>query len=293
MCEIGQACDGGRCMMFTDREPDAVRHRIYRSGQRLSALTAGILAIVGGFVLFLLVLVLTGHLWRAIAYATVVLFAALGVLAVYFWGALLLGSLVERITNRRTAESWDIGLDTGFEMPQHDIDPGLELLAAGMLTYRLGEVRPRAHFRTVQVDAVRAVRPFVVARTGAARPYRFEFVLSDDAEVTRFADTFAVDLQHVPQLVVPPYRLLVQEAHKLIGQRWLLQVRTGVTVITSLRFVFVDGSTPVGEAEQASVTEALDAAAPAWQASLLPKLLDEALKREALTRVEEIVLEVV
>ena len=75
---------------------------------------------------------------------------------------------------------------------------------------------------------------------------------------------------------------------KVVGQRWTLQVRSGVTVVTSFRFMFIDS------AERSDVLGS--AVNPADQTlgrvqEVLPGLLDEALKRDAMISTQEIVLE--
>ena len=148
----------------------------YTPTRRITIQQGFVLSTLVAFGLFLIFLVATGAAWRAVAYAMVALFAFLVVLAVYFWGALLLGGLLEMVGRQRTPVPWSIG---DVETAEHDLDPGLELQAAGILVYRLGEVRPRVHFRKVPLAEVRAVRPFVVVRTGSARAHTFEFTLTD------------------------------------------------------------------------------------------------------------------
>jgi hypothetical protein len=247
----------------------------------------GILAsVLGAFGLFLLGLVLTGRMWRALAFATVALLGFLVVQAILFWGAVLLGSLFEVATRRRNPASWSIGGSPGLDAPEHDLDPGLQLLAAGMLVYHLGEMTPRVHFRRVPLAGARSIRPFVVARTGSPRPCRFEFVLSDEGGVKRFRDEFAFDLRDDPQIVLPCCRLALSMPRRLVGQRWSLRVRSGVTTVTSFRFTFVDaGGHPNG------VAGAWAESVAGWQQELLPALLDEALKRDMLASTREIVLE--
>jgi hypothetical protein len=255
--------------------------------------TGVLVSVLGAFGLFLLGLVLTGRMWRALAYAIVALFGFLVVQAIFFWGVVLLGSLLEIVARRRNLVPWSISGAQGLDTPEHDIDPGLQLLAAGMLVYHLGEIAPRVHFRKIPLASARSVRPFVVARTGSPRPYRFEFVLSDEGGVTRFRDEFAFDLRDDPQIVLPCCRLALSMPRRLVGQRWSLQVRSGVTTVTSFRFTFVDGG---GYPNGASGSPAQETGARGemvlrWHQELLPGLLDEALKRDTLTSTREIVLE--
>jgi hypothetical protein len=255
---------------------------------------AGVLiSAVAAFGLFILGLLLTGQMWRALAYAAVALFGLLVVQTIFFWGAGAVGSLTRAFTRRRDLGLWTAGGPVGVRVPEQDIDPGLELLAAGMLVYRLGEVRPGVHFRKVPLWNARAIRPFVVARSGSPRPHRFEFVLSDEGEVRRFRDEFSFDLGDDPQIVMPCYRLALSRPKRLVGQRWRLQVRTGVTTVTSFRFMFAEGGGGSNGTSGSVTQTASDSAelVPGWQQERLPQLLDEALKRDVLTNTQEIVLE--
>jgi len=261
--------------------------------QRISPQTALLVSVLAAFGLFLLGLMLTGEMWRALAYATVALFGFLVVQAIFFWGAVVFGSLSETFTRRRSPALWSTAELPGLKVPEHDIDPGLELLAAGMLVYRLGEIRPGVYFRKVPLANARSIRPFVVARTGLPRPYRFEFVLSDEGGASRFRDEFAFELRDDPQIVMPNYRLALARPKRLVGQRWRLQVRSGVTTVTSFRFMFSEGGGPPNGAS-GSATETADGgveSVPAWRQDLLPQLLDKALKRDVLMSTQEIVLE--
>lgn len=233
-----------------------------------------IVSIASALVLFLVLLVVTGKTWRAISYAVLALFVFLVLQALYFWGALLLEGMTGAVARRRSLVPWSVGSEDTWETPEHDLDPGLDLLAAGVLVYRLGEVKPHAYFREVSLANARAVRPFVVARTGAARDYRFQFTLSDENERIRFNQEITFPLDDAPQMIMPSIRLQVNTPRGLNNQRWSLQVRSGVTVVTSFRFVFVNGA-PQSD----------------WQPDMLPQLLDEAIKRDALSGTQEIVLE--
>ena len=265
--------------------------------RRIGLRTGAALSILAALGIFLLVLALTGHLWRAVAYGTVVLFTAVIALAAYFWGAIFLGGLLEALLARRPRSGWTVPAENFPVAPGQDIDPGLELLAAGMLVYRIAEVKPRAFFRKVPLNNARAVRPFVVARTGAPRKYTFTFVLSDENDVVRFDERFTASVQDQPQLIMPPYRLLIEMPRKLLGQRWLFQVRSGVTVITSLRFMFVDGRAKTGSlastlATSGALIDDSDEEALRWHREVLPLLLDETVKRDAMVQTQEIPLEV-
>ncbi|MCD4687641.1 MAG: hypothetical protein K8S97_17065 [Anaerolineae bacterium] len=260
---------------------------------RIDFRTAAFFAFLIAFCLFLIALVLTGHVWRAVAYGVVALFAFLVLLAAYFWGSMLFGGALDALMHRRTTVPWEIGTD--MDVPEHNIDPGLELIAAGILVYRMGEVRPHAYFRKVPLANVRAVRPFMVARTGAERTYQFLFTLNDENETKRYGDEFAFRLSDMPQVVMPPVRLLLNRPRRLVGQRWSLQVRSGVTVVTTFRFIFVEGSaTPTnGMAGSVNIDPRDTANTLEWKQTLLPQLLDEAVKRDAMTNTQEIELEVV
>ncbi|GEM_PF-2393100 len=267
------------------------------SSRRIGLRTGAALSVLAALGIFLLALALTGHLWRAIAYGTVVLFAAVIALAVYFWGAIFLGGLLESLLARKTRSAWSVPAEQFPIAPGQDIDPGLELLAAGMLVYRIAEVRPRAFFRKVPLNNARAVRPFMVARTGAPRKYEFTFVLSDENDVVRFQERFSASVQDQPQLIMPPYRLLLEIPRKLLGQRWLFQVRSGVTVVTSLRFMFVDGRAKTGSlastlAASGALIDDGDEEALHWHREVLPLLVDETVKRDAMVQTQEIPLEV-
>ena len=251
-----------------------------------------VITLIGAVILVLAILVLTDNTWRAVAYGLVALFAFLVAESVYFWGAMVLGGTVEALTRRRPA-GWALDEASSLVIPEHNIDPGLELMAAGVLVYRLGEVKPHVYFRKVSLTNARAIRPFVVARTGAARPYHFHFTLVDESGKTRHAEEFEFDLEDAPRLVMPRCRLLLEMPRQLVGQRWSLQVCSGVTVITSFRFMFADGgshgivSSEAGQARSPNGSES----ALGWQQEMLPMLLDEAIKHDVMTQTREIVLE--
>lgn len=261
---------------------------------RLDWRRAAIYLVLVALGLFLLALILTGQVWRAVAYSVVALFAFLFLLAGYFWGAMFFGGTLEMFVRRRSPVPWDI---TGgaLDVPEHDIDPGLELLAAGMLVYRVGEVKPQPYFRKVPLANVRAVRPFMVARTGVARDHQFVLTLSDEVDARRFQDVFIFSLEDAPQVVMPPYSLVIEHPRALVGQRWTLQVRSGVTVVTSFRFLFVDGTIQAADiaARSGAGAQPYDGAADEdGDHGALSALIDEAVKRDALTAPREIVLEV-
>lgn len=263
--------------------------------------TWAIIAALSAFGLFLLALMLTGQVWRAVAYGVIALFGFLIALAVYFWGAMLFGSTLEMLARQRQGTvSWSM-IGENLVTPKHDIDPGLELLSAGILVYRLGEVKPQPYFRKVPLGDARAVRPFMIARTGAERNYRFSFLLNDEVETTRFDNEFVFALKDEPQVVMPPCRLVVDRPRALIGQRWTLRVQSGLTVVTSFRFIFVEGSAQPGIEKMGIARNgsgngsrlAADGGLAEWQECMLPELLDEAVKRDAMSSTQDIVLEVV
>jgi hypothetical protein len=252
--------------------------------RRITVLQGFVLSALAAFGFFLIFLVVTGAAWRAVAYAMAALFAFLGVLAVYFWGALLLGGFLEMFGRQHTPAPWSIG---DVETAEHDLDPGLELQAAGILVYRLGEVLPRVHFRKVPLAEVRAVRPFVVVRTGAARAHTFEFSVTDEHGIHRLDSTLVSEVQDTPQLIMPSCLLRLDSPRRLVGQRWRLRVRSGVTTITSLGFMFVEGTAPSnglpgGNGQDPVLAE---------QYAFLPRLLDEAIKRDAMEKPSERMLE--
>lgn len=265
---------------------------IQTSSRRASARMGALLSLGSAFLLFLIALIITGHTWRAVAYGLVALFGFLVLLAVYFWGAMLFGGATEALSHRqREPVPWTFNDSGPLIVPEHDLDPGLELVAAGMLVYRMAEVRPRIHFRKVPLANARAVRPFVVARTGSERPYHFQFTLTDEADVTRFDRGFEFPLGDEPRMVMPPYRLSLSMPRRLIGQRWHLQVRSGVTVVTSFRFLFVEGSEQPVNMSNSRFPEEHGESAIGWQRDLLPRLLDDAIKHDAMTTSQEIMLE--
>jgi len=245
-----------------------------------------VLGAVFTFAVFLLLLIITGEVWKAIAYATVALFGLLFALAIYFWGAMLFGGTLELLLRRRTPVPWTLGDADGPAVPEHDLDPGLELLAAGILVYRWGEVKPHVFFRQVPVGNMRAIRPFVVARTGLSNAFAFDFDLADAGNTVQMSETFETDLENTPQVVMPRHRLSIREPDALMDRRWHLQVRSGVTVVTSLRFSFVPGQQS-NKLTSAGEEAASDQPVPDW----LPRLLDDAIKREAISESQEIVLE--
>lgn len=250
--------------------------------------------------------VITGDGWRAVALSVASLFGLLFALALYFWGTMLIGGTLASLVRRQSPVPWALD-DAGLDIPEHDLDPGLELLGAGLLVYRTGEVRPTVHFRDVPLNEARAVRPFVVARTGAARPHSFFFALEDEDHIARFDQQFTHELHTRPQLVMPHCLLTFPAAQRMFGQRWTLHVRCGVTVVTSLRFTFVNGRTtdralPGDDGFSARSAQVRDARTgnvdvergddlAAWQQQVLPRLLDEAIKRDALSLVPQVVVE--
>lgn len=243
--------------------------------KRARANRRGLLGTAAGFALLYAALSLAFGPWRAVAYITAGLFGALFALAFYFWGAMLFGGTWQFL-RRRTPVPWALD-DDASAVPMHDIDPGLELMAAGMLVYRAGEARPRAYFRQVPVADARAVRPFVVARTGVARRCEFAIALYDEHDRARHQDSFTTELGDRAALVVPPYRLAVDDPARLVGRRWSLQVRSGVTVVAACGFRFVNGTT-----QPESVLD--------WQAHMLPRLVDEVIARDTLAQAGDVAL---
>ena len=227
---------------------------------------------------FVFLRLLTGNTWTAIAVVLLMLFSFVVALAAYFWSALFMGGTTSLFRRKRTATPWSIG-DPEAGLPEYDMDPGLELMAAGMLVYRMGQVRPDVHFRKVSLADARSVRPFVVARTGDERPHEFMFVLSDESEQARYEETLRVNLGTQPQLIMSTNRLAFSRPAGLVGQRWTLQVRSGVTVVTSFRFMFSSGLP--GNSEST----------PGPQEELLRGLLDDALKLEVGQSTPELVME--
>ncbi len=266
-----------------------------RPRRRMSLFMAAVSVVAGAFALFLIVLIINGRTWRAIAYATVALFGFLFVEAVYFWGTMVLGGLVGLVSHGRTPVPWVLGEGDTGDIPEHDLDPGLEILAAGILVYRLGGVRPLVCFREVSLKDAHAIRPFVVARTGVPRPHSFVFTLSDDLARERFSDDFTFDVHDRPRLVMPGCRLQIANPHRFAGQRWGLRVRSGKTVITVFNFSFVAGAR-VGESEESpGVGERRDRGSEALvsgsRGEWFDRVLDEALKQDVLRRTREVVLE--
>jgi len=260
------------------------------STRRISLNVGVSLGLAGAVVLFVATLILTGQTWRIIAYAMVALMAGLTIIALYFWGAMILGSLLDLFSSLRQSTPWSAGIQGELHVQEHDIDPGLELVAAGMLVYRLGEVKPRIYFRKIPLANARSIRPFIVARTCAERPYHFQFTLYDEADVPHFQQDFAFTLKDAPQMVTPPQRIMFNKPRRVIGQRWNLQVRAGVTVITSLRFMFVEGGRIEPTLEPSHPLDYQEPI-PDRQQELLAHLLDQALKMEAMTSTQEIILE--
>jgi hypothetical protein len=218
----------------------------------------------------------------------VALFAFLVGLAVYFWGALLFGGVLDVFSRQRTPVPWSLG-DGEASTPEHDIDPGLELLAAGMLVYRVGDVKPQPYFRHVPLADARAIRPFIVARSGVPNERRFTFRLDDERNVTRFRDGFHFPLRDAPKVVMPPYRLVIERPQDVAGQRWTLRVRSGVTVVSTFRFRFANGRVPQAATVGSGDTEATGS--ETWRQTDLSRLLDEAVKRDAMTQTQDFVLE--
>jgi hypothetical protein len=255
--------------------------------KRISIQQGLILAVVGAAALLLVLLILSTSTWTAIAYTMVALLALLIFLSVYFWGTIIFGGLIDLLQRRSSSSPWSVG-STG-NIPEHDIDPGLELVSAGMLVYRYGEVKPRIHFRKVPLTGARAIRPFVVARTGSERQYNFHFMLNDDNEKTRYSDEFSFNVKNEPQLIMPHYRLSLSMPKKLVGQRWNLRVRSGVTTVTSFRFMFIEEGSQTELLTQAANAEPILAS----QEEMLARLLDTAIKQDVLGSTQEIELETI
>lgn len=257
--------------------------RMQRYDWRMGAFSA----FAGVFGLYLLALVLTGQTWRAISYGVVALFAFLILLAAYFWGALVFGGLFEMLSQRRTPVPWELGDGQAADVPEHDIDPGLELLAAGMLVYRRDEAKPRAYFRAVPLADTRALRPFIVARTGADREHTFTFALSDERDIVQFSEAITFPVRDHPQAVMPPpYQLATDDPRMLAGRRWTLRVQSGVTVVTTFRFQFV------GDGASGDPVDAMREQVTAQYPGALPQLLDDAVTRDAMTETRDVVVEV-
>lgn len=250
-------------------------------------LTLGTAVIIG---LLLLAMALSGRPWHILAYAVVSVVAVMVLMSTYFWGSMIFGGVLELFSSRRRIQLWSTG---DLRTVEHDIDPGLELIAAGMLVYRVGEVKPSIHFRKVPLTNARSIRPFIVARTGAERPHHFQFMLYDEADIPHFQQEFAFTLKDEPQMVTPPQRIMFNKPKKVIGQRWTLQVRSGVTMITSLRFMFIETSgqtRTVAGSPGAAAPDQLEPI-PERQQELLMKLLDQTLKMDVMTSTQEIILE--
>lgn len=259
-----------------------------RRNWRMGAL----MAILVAFLLFLLALVLTGQVWRAAAYGMVALFAFLFGLAAYFWGSLVFGSTLEMLSqSKRKPVPWKIGSGEALNVPKHDIDPGLELLGAGMLVYRIGEVKPQPAFRHVPLDNVRALRPFIVARTGVEQTHHFTFKLHDEHEGPQFSDTFDFALQDQPRVVMPPYRLTLADAARLVGRRWTLRVQSGMTVVTTFRFRFTAGAAQDVLARDTAANTLGDGQTGDAPQIALSELLDEVVKLDAMMHTEDVGLE--
>lgn len=238
--------------------------------------TGAIVGLVSVFVVFLVILIFTGRF--GLAFSAGIIVAGVGAVVL-----LLLFLLVSR---SERAAKW---MTSRWELAEQDIDPGLELLAAGILVYRMGEIRPDIHFRKVPLGNARAIRPFIVARTGAERPHSFHFALTDDQDEVRFKDRFTVDLGDKPRLVMPAFRIAPDMPRKLVGQCWTLQVRSKMTVVTSFRFMFIDHAErldALGGVSDDPTDQALER-----HHVLLPQLLDEEIKREVMVTTQEIVLE--
>lgn len=228
----------------------------------------GLLSVVALILLFV-------QPWFAMAYVILTFSVFLLAISVHFWGTLVFGGLLEAVRRKATPVPWTI--DPTTDIPEHDLDPGLELLAAGVLVYRFGEVKPQLHFRQVPLASLRAIRPFIVARTGSERTYTFDFSMTGETHGQLFARSFDWYVADRPQIVLPDVRLSVNGARTLARQRWNLQVRSGVTVVTRFWFEFVD--------------EHSDEIIPAAHDDLLARLLDEVVRRDVESNVQEVVLE--
>lgn len=261
--------------------------------QRMQFRVGVIIALTSALGVCLLLTLLTDRTWRIVAYGVATLFGVLVLLAVYFWGSILLGGALEFINYRRTSGHWGFRARSDAESPEHDLDPGLELISAGILVYVLGEVKPRLHFRKVPLANVRSIRPFIVARTGDERAYQFQFALLDDTDKPAFRQDITTAVRREPQMITPPQRLMFNKPRKVIGQRWSLQVRSGMTVITSLRFMFVEGGGLSSSLPGSSSGLDPDAVDPvsSQQQEMLNRLLDQVIKHDAMTNTLEIVLE--
>lgn len=239
----------GYCDMTAEDRPPVQSVRWGKWTIWASLLVAGLLALA--FV--------TGELWRMLAWGSVALLAFLLTLAAYFWGTLLFGAVWGFLRRSRGA-TWSLG---GVESAEHDIDPGMELLAAGVLAHYHGHTQPQVCFQNVPVQGLRVIRPFVVARTGWPREHVIEFTLTDDRERQCYRDRAWHELADSPRLVLPSAPVRFPAGDQAVGRRWSWHVRAGVTVVSAFRFVF---------SEEAPVWPP---SAPRGRASLVTALLEQ------------------
>ncbi|WP_119072474.1 hypothetical protein [Aggregatilinea lenta] len=193
-------------------------------------------AIVGSSAIGALALyaLLSGDVWVAAGWGMAAMLIFLVVLAVYFWGSLVFGGTLSAFGSSRPVP-WTFG---AVEDATHDIDPGIEILSAGVLAYYDDVAEAVPCFRTVPARGLRAVRPFLVARSGMDEMRDFEFELVDAHDRARFRRRIEQALSSTPGLVILPLPLALASARPELVWGW--RVRSGITVLATFHIDLTD-----------------------------------------------------
>ncbi|HML22813.1 MAG TPA: hypothetical protein PKD09_14275 [Aggregatilinea sp.] len=219
-----------------------------RPGQAKGVLHPSISAIVGSTIIAALVLyaAVTGEVWIAAGWGMALMLVFLVGLAIYFWGVLMFGGTLSALKSDRSPIPWSFG---DIETAEYNIDPGLELMSAGVLAYYTGKTRFETCFRTVPARGLRAIRPFVMARTGLPELRTFEFELVDTHDQIRFRQQVDCYLEDGPELVMTPDLAALPVASDERGEIWSWRVRSGVTILTTFS-IYLSDDAPSREALQ-------------------------------------------
>ncbi len=208
-------------------------------GQRI-ALPLSKAGVIGTSAIVALVIyaAVTGEMWVAAGWGMATGLVFLFGLAVYFWGTLLFGGTLSAIRRSRPVP-WSFG---DIDAPEYDIDPGVEVLSAGVLAYFEGTPHFRPYFRQVPARGLLAIRPFLVARTGLACSRTFEFELIEMRGNVLFRQRIEHSLDGAPRLVVLPHPLALPTASAGADKSWGWRVRSGVTVLATFHFSLSDAA---------------------------------------------------
>lgn len=219
-----------------------------RPGQAKGVLHPSINAIVGSTIIAALVLyaAVTGEVWIAAGWGMALIMAFLVGLAIYFWGVLMFGGTLSAFNSEQRPVPWSFG---DIETAEYNIDPGLELMSAGVLAYYTDRAGFRTCFRTVPARGLRAIRPFVMARTGLTSSCTFAFELVDAHDHVHFSQDVELWLDEEPELVMTSEPVVLPVLSGERGKAWSWRVRSGVTILTTFS-IYLSDDAPSREALQ-------------------------------------------